>query len=367
MGRPKGTGSKREARPGVWEVRYAGKSRTIRGGPKDAEKALRDLIERNSGTQARPAATLDDLLREWLPQCGLARRTVEGYGNVLRLHLPADHRLRRTKVNQLLLRDFDQLYAELGRKGTGAQTIIKLHTALSSALTEAVRWNWISHNPAHRARLPKVPQSVGDAVPDDALEKILAVVDGRDLQCQVWIHLALATGQRPGEILALQWSRVDLERGVIRVQFGTEVDETLKETKTGKVRTVSIDGQLVALLRRWRAGQTERAFGAGVPLAADPYVLSNAADSSTPWKARAVGQRFARLCKTAGVSGVRPYDLRHTHATMLLEAGVHVNAVAERIGNDPAVTLRVYGHARADVDREAAELAAARVRRVRSS
>jgi integrase len=103
-----------------------------------------------------------------------------------------------------------------------------------------------------------------------------------------------------------------------------------------------------------------------VPIAIDPYVLSNDADSSGPWKARAAGKRFQRLCAAAGVTGVRLYDLRHAHATALLEAGVHVNVVAERLGNDPAVTLRVYGRARAGADRAAADATAATIRRLKA-
>jgi integrase len=110
----------------------------------------------------------------------------------------------------------------------------KLHTALSSALTEAVRWNWIVYNPAHRARLPEIPPSVGTAPPDEDLQRILDVrrqagpaVPGVDPPRD-------RDRNRPGEILALQWSRVDLKKATIKVAFGTDIDHTLKATKTNK-------------------------------------------------------------------------------------------------------------------------------------
>jgi integrase len=368
MARAYGSGSKRERRPGVWELRANGASKTFHGGAREAERELRTLIDRTGRAQVSADSTLGELLDAWLPDAVLAKRTRDSYANVLRLHLAADHRLRATRVHELQLRDFDRLYLELGRAGVGAQTVRKLHTALSSALTEAVRWNWIVHNPAHRARLPEIPPSVGTAPRDADLQSILAVVDTRrDLQCQVWINLALATGKRPGEVLALRWSRVDLRKASITVEFGTDIDHTLKATKTNKVRVVAIDADLVALLKRWRTAQLERSMAAGMSLAADPYVLSNDPDSSGPWKARAASKRFQRLCKAANVTGVRLYDLRHAHATALLEAGVHVNVVADRIGNDPAVTLRVYGHARAGADQAAAELAGSARRRLHGS
>jgi len=344
-------------RPDVWELRVNGVSRRFRGGSKGAEKALQDLIRSTCRNASGATATFGELVDRWTADLEhYAKRTRDSYRNVIRLHLP--ERFRKRRVAELRVSDFDTLYRELTRAGTGAQTIVKLHTALSAALTEAIRWNWIDHNPAHRARLPKVPKTVGVAPPLDALARIVAIASDpkrRDLQCRVWIRLAVATGNRPGEAFALRWSRVNLRTGTIRIDAATEADGTLKHTKTEHSRTIEIDPDTIAVLRKWKTAQKNRAFGAGVPLAKDPFVLSNAADSGRPWLPHTASTRFRRLAKAAGAVGVRQYDLRHAHASMLLDEGTPVNVVADRLGNDPAVTLRVYGHPRATAGRAASD------------
>jgi len=348
-----GSGSKRERRPGVWELRASGRSQTVRGSAKQAEVALARLVTAASKrTTVNTAATLGDLIDEWLLATTIETSTRTTYIGVL-THLPPAFRTR--KLSTLTIRNFDQLYAELTRQGRSPHQVRKLHTALSAALRDGVRWQWLDHHPAHGARIPPAPVREGAEPDETVLRALLTLAARTDVQTGVWIRLAVSTGARRGELLALRWSKVDLQRRTITISTSLEEDRTVKTTKTRKSRTIPLDDGTVTELRRWKAAQGERALAVGVPLAKDPWVLSNEADSSVPWRPDGATQRFRRLCARAGVVGVRLHDLRHAHASMLLRDGHDVVTVAGRLGNTPRTTLTTYAHVMAGADRAAAD------------
>ncbi len=348
-----GSGSKREVRPGVWELRVAGRSKTVRGGVKAAEQALAKFVTEAGNRPSYGGETLGELIDQWLPHAAVQSSTRATYTYAL-AHLPAT--MRSVKLSALTVRHFDRLYAQLAAAGIGVNTIRKLHTALSSALTEAIRWQWLAHNPARGARRPALPARNITTPSEAALTLLLATAAAEDLQAGVWLRLALACGARRGEVLALRWSNIDLKGGSVKIDESLEEDRTVKSTKTNNVRTVALDAATVAELKRWKTGQRERAIGAGGRLVRDPFVLSAAADSGTPWRPDGATQRFRRLCERADVTGVRLNDLRHAHASMLLRAGVDVVTVAHRLGHaSPTTTLRQYAHVLDGADRAAAE------------
>jgi integrase len=351
-----GSGSKREVRPGVWQLRVGGRSKTVRGTSKQAERALATFVAAHGSQDHDGSETLEQLIDAWLPVAAIEPSTRLTYDSALK-HLPA--RMRSAKVTALRLRQFDQMYANLAAAGVGANTVAKLHTALSSALTEAVRWRWIDHNPARGARRPKIPTRQINAPDPALLHRLLDRAVAEDLQLAVWLLFDLSSACRRGEQLALRWSKVDLERATVRIEASLRKDRTVKATKTNRERTIALDAATVVELRRWRTAQKERALAAGVKLVADPYVLSNVADSGTPWRPDGATQRFRRLCARTGVPGVRLNDLRHAHATMSLRAGVDPKTVADRLGNDPATMIRNYAHVMDGADRAAADTWAA--------
>ncbi len=346
-----GSGSKREVRPGVWQVRFAGRSKTVRGSAKEAERVLAQMVGAGRGS-AGAGATVAELITDWMAAARLERSTRATYLTALD-HLPA--RFAGLRVARLGLADFDRLYADLERAEVSVHQIHKLHTALSAALSEAVRWGWVSTHPARGARLPRLPDRKVQAPSTDVVARILAVA-ATDLQTMVWLRVAVTTGARRGEVLALRWADIDLRAATMTVRASLDEDRTMKTTKTGRVRVVQLDAYTVTLLRQWKAAQAERALACGLGLAARPWVLSNAPDSGEPWRPDGATQRFRRLCARAGVQGVRLHDLRHAMASQLLERGVSPVTVAGRLGHaSTTTTLRVYSHVVAGADKAAAE------------
>jgi integrase len=130
-----------------------------------------------------------------------------------------------------------------------------------------------------------------------------------------------------------------------------------KDTKTHASRRVSLDGTTIDALRAHRERASERATICGIKLPAGAFVFSPEVDGSVSWHPDSASRSFTRLCRRAGIKGVRLHDLRHYVATRLLSSGVDVRTVAGRLGHrNAATTLNVYSHFLVEADREAADV-----------
>lgn len=348
-----GSGSKREVRPGVWQLRVGGASSTFRGTGKQAEAELGRLIVANAGVRSPvKVPTLRQLLDTWLAGARLEQSTRATYGHVL-AHLP--DKVAKLPIDRLTLRTFDELYAELERQGVGAATVRKLHTILSAALSKAMRWQMIAAHPARGAQLPRVVAKPRRMLSAEQLAAVLAEAQ-RSLDGEAFVRLAIATGGRRGELIALRWDDVDLDAGTITISRALRTDGTAKGTKTDTVRTLPIDAGTVDVLRRWRKAQLERALHVGTGVVTNGFVLSHAPDCSQPWAPLSTSRRWVRLAERAGVTGVNLHALRHTHVSMLIRAGVDVATVSARAGHSrPTTTLDMYTHV-IDDGRHAADI-----------
>ena len=172
--------------------------------------------------------------------------------------------------------------------------------------------------------------------------------------------LAALTGMRRGELCALRWTNVDLERRELEVSRSVVVVPgglAEKGTKTDRSRRVALDEVGVALLILHKAKVDDWGRQAEVVVPDDAYVFSPLVDGSTPFRPDNVTGFFIRVRDSLELSNVRLHDLRHFTATQLIGAGVDVRTVAGRLGHsDPSLTLRVYSHAIEERDRAAADI-----------
>ena len=159
------------------------------------------------------------------------------------------------------------------------------------------------------------------------------------------ILLALATGARRGEICALRWRNVELDRGLIRVVESVKRIRggTIRgSTKGGHARTVTLPRSTIDELREWRREQAEQLLRLGVRQSGDIVVCTQ--PDGKPIGVNILTNAFARIAKRLGLA-VHFHSLRHTHATALLMAGVHPKVAQERLGHASiAITLDVYSH-----------------------
>lgn len=371
---------------GLRQQRY----KTVRGSKSAAEKELRRLLaEVDAGTHVGPTrVTVSRWVEQWLQTLEsrqtVSARTLEGYAAWLRVHvLPT---LGEIEIQKLTAAHIDGLYTRLLKSGSRSsaarasgeaiglspQTVLHIHRAVFTCLKAATRKRLLARNPAEDVEAPRARRARngggGEGDPMKALDKdqcatLLDAFRGKPL----WpiVVLGLGTGLRRGEMLALRWSSIDLDkktltvsRSVERTSAGIRVKAEAKNESSR--RTIGIDDELVELLRAHRRGQKELALRLGVPYPPDsllfPMVVARHkgrqparlvardVDFNRPSSPDAVSKEFTRVARTLGFQGFTLHCLRHTHATQLLEV-LPVHPVSQRLGHSsPVVTSAIYSH-----------------------
>jgi integrase len=295
-----------------------------------------------------------EYLHQWLHHArGRVRpKTYEGYEGVIRLY--ASPALGEIPLHHLHPLHLQSLYGTLTERGLSGGTVLNLHLVLTQALSQAVRWGLLPANPAAGAQPPR-PRRPEQKVVDPALAgRILAAAAGTSLELPC--AMALATGMRRGEILALRWADLDEGFAVAHVRRSLQVSgEGLDfvEPKTRRSRrAVALPSYLRPHLERQRSSQAERR--ATRPGWADLDLVVDSGDGS-PLHPDTLSSGWYRFLQRSGLPHVRFHDLRHAHATLLLLAGIHPKVVSERLGHASiGITLDIYSHVLPSMQSEAA-------------
>lgn len=239
-------------------------------------------------------------------------------------------------------------FAAMSEGGLAPRTIMQARAVLGRALREAEIAGIVARNAARLTRPPHAPHAELRTLTTEQARALLEAAAGDRLGALYAV--ALASGARQGELLALRWSGVDWDRGAIRIQRTlqrTPGAPAFSEPKTpSSRRTIPLGRSTMDALRRHRVAQAEERPGNGLGKASEDALVF-ATPIGTPIDA---GNLFRRthypLLERAGLPALRFHDLRHSAATLLLEAGVHPRAVAERLGHaSPSMVMNVYGHA----------------------
>ena len=363
-------GSIRRRGVGTWELAYeVGRDpttqkrlrRTIsfKGNKKDAEKVLTEAIsQRDRGIDIVPdKITLAEYLVRWLKDyvdATVAPSTSERYRAAISGHI-SPH-IGAVRLARLRPAHVQQLHAACSAEGLSAQTITHHHRILREALKHAVQWQLLAQNPAD-AIVPPRPARTEMAVLDgagvDALQRALV---GQPLE--VLIYLALHTGARSGELLGTRWSDVDLDIGRLSI-VRTAQRLTGKGVIFGPVkshrskRAISLSPQAVARLKEHRAQQVRHRLATGPAYQDQDLVFAQSLGQ--PYSPGQISKKFGLLLQRADLPKLRFHDLRHTAATLLLQAGVHPKVVSERLGHATvSLTLDRYSHVLPTVQEDAA-------------
>jgi integrase len=244
-----------------------------------------------------------------------------------------------------------------GQGGLHARTIGHAHRILSKALDEGVKHGLLLKNVCTVERAPKVNAEEMVILTAEQIAELPAQLDGHALAAPALV--ALFTGMRRGELLALRWKNVDLDGKVIRVR------ESLEETKAGGlrfkgpkskagVRDITLPAVVVETLHAHRKTLLERRLLLGQGKLTGEDLVFPAWDGS-PQSPNAFGAGWSKLTAQLGVE-VSFHGLRHTHASQLIDAGVDVVTISKRLGHSsPAITLQVYAHLFHKDDRKAAD------------
>lgn len=334
---------------------------------REAELALAEIVRSlDSNTYISPQRlTLAEFVRdEWLPTIGtqVKESTWDSYRRNLDNHvLPA---IGATPLQQVSTGHLNSLYRSLlgqGRRnrpggGLSAKTVRNIHGTVSKVLTDAADRGLVSRNIATTARPPRPRKTAAKQIQFWTPEELSTFLEfvREDGLYALW-HLAAMTGMRRGELLGLRWSDVDLDAKRISArQALVSVAYELHVTtpKSHDARVIDLDPGTVGVLRRHQDAQREKRPGDG---GRDSTMLFGKADGSTIHP-DVISQMFEKAVKRSGVRRIRLHDLRHTHATIGLRAGVPVKVMSERLGHaTPAFTLQQYAHVIPGMQAEAAE------------
>lgn len=322
-----------------------------------ARAALDELLGNvRAGTHVEAArTTLGAYLRLWLD--GLASRghratTIDGYRRKVRYVL--DDPIAEVPLQSVTAADLDRLYGKLAtsgrRDGTalGLRTVRHIHTIVGKALADAERQDLIARNPARRATPPSATAARSPEAATWTPSQLRVFLDSTaEHHHGALFRVAAMTGMRRGELCGLRWSDIDLDAG--RLVVLRTITVVNREVVEGDVKTprsrrgVDLDAATVAVLRAHRARQLEQRLLMGVGYTDRDLVFASV--TGEPLNPDSIGRAFTREVERMDLPRIRFHDLRHTHATHLLAAGVNMKLVSERLGHATVgFTLDVYGH-----------------------
>ena len=307
------------------------------------------------------------LEKEWLPAIAATVRptTYRSYEQHVTAHI-VPH-IGTVKLQQLSGAQVNALYATLakvgkrdGKTGLAPRTVHHVHTCLHKALKDAVRWGYLMRNPLEAADPPKTGGNGGNEMKAwnaEQLSAFLASVRAERL-FPLWRLLAM-TGMRRGEACGLRWDDLDLEHGRLAVRRALIPHEDaliVSEPKTARGRRViALDAETVEALKQQAARQLAEQEPWGDAWTDSSYVFTK--EDGEPLHPQTVSRSFERALGEAKLPRIRLHDLRHTHATLALAAGIHPKVVSERLGHATvSITLDTYSHAIPAMQEEAAAL-----------
>lgn len=361
-----------EKSKGVWLVRIQsnlsnGKrkssSKQIRGTKKDAEKLLTAwLRDMDKGVFIEPSRqTLNEHLDSFLEiiKPRVAEQTFNSYEMMLRVHIrPVVGEMKLPDVKILTVQ---KVYAKMQEKGLSARTVRYAHSVFSMALNKAVELGYIVSNPCKFAELPRQNKTETKAFSPEQAKKFLEC--SKDNKHGLIFEIALSSGMRPEEYLALTWKDISFEKGTATVQRALVWRKgggfMFCEPKTAKSRrTVPLPKSILPKLKEHRRKQLEHRLKLGALYGKHDLVF--ATESGKPHNHRNLALRyFNKILEQAGLKdeGFVLYSLRHSCATLLLSAKENPKIVAERLGHTSVkMTLDTYSHVLPDMQESATDI-----------
>lgn len=332
---------------------------SIKGTKKDAEKRLAEILHQlDNGTYMKPEKiTLAEYLERWLSDYAkpnLSPRGFERYESIVRSHLiPTIGNLPLTELKPEHLQNH---YSTLQKSGLSALTVRYDHTVIHKALQTAIKWRLLNRNAADGVDIPRSDRNEMQVWDDFEVRHFLNAI--KDSQYCPLFHTALYTGMRRNELLGLRWedvdfifSQVSVCRSLHQLRDGSYVFTKPKSTRSK--RTIKLSPDSIQLLDEHRKNQRSIRNATGKEITDSDPVFSTI--EGKPLRPNTVSRAWTTLAAKAGVKIIRFHDARHTHASLMLKAGIHPKIVQERLGHASVqITLDTYSHVAPGIQEAAA-------------
>ena len=323
---------------------------SVKGTKKEAERKLSDILHQlDTGTFMKPGkTTVADFLERWLKdyQPNLSPRGFERYGSIIRGHLLPG--LGSIPLTQLRPEHLQRYYTGKLDDGLSAGSVRYHHAVLHVALKTALKWGLLPRNPADAVTPGKVHTREMQTWDESDVPRFLELQAVRDTPYYELFYLALFTGMRRSELLALRWCDMDLllcqvyvNRGLHQLKDGSYIFTEPKSAKSR--RTIALPPSAAVVLREYKGKQEVTKAMLGVSLRDDDLVFSGL--DGMPLRPNTVTRAWKTLAARAGLKAIRLHDARHTHASIMLKQGIHPKIVQERLGHSSIqITLDTYSH-----------------------
>jgi integrase len=311
------------------------------------------MLEGKGNSDAR--MFLNDYLDAWLAgQLEIGPRTLSDYTGLLAAYVKPTIGILR--LSDIRAADVRKLYKGLLDKGLSARTVRYVHTVLSKALKEA---ECLDANPCSKVKLPKLRPSKPQFLTAEQVNQFLKAAQNDRLYALFVV--AVHSGMRPSELLALRWQDVNIDTGLVAIQRGLTWNRKGGGYQVGNLKTISSQRCIVLppsalqALAKHRIAQHQERLALGSDYKNHDLVFSTTI--GTPLQPRNVIARHLKpILANAALPSIRWYDLRHTTASLLLHSGTNPKIVAEKLGHSSVnLTLNVYSHTIPSMQHDAAQ------------
>ena len=299
--------------------------------------------------------TVAEYMNSWLDnKQDLNTVTRELYESYLRIHIIPD--LGHHPIDKLCSMDIQNFISLLRSKGLAENTVKRIFSVINTALNQAFRMELVRRNVASVVSKPKGERRELKVWDLETINRFLeATQDGS--RYSIAMYLALMTGMRQGELLGLRWADIDFDNKSIHVQQslardGKTINHTLKSKKS--IRSVAISTETVARLKEQRKLIVMEMVKEGEDYQKNDLVICSS--KGTPASTRSIMKVWNKFIERLELPRITFHDLRHTHASLLLQQGVHPKIVSERLGHSSVViTLDTYSHLLPNLQADAAD------------
>ena len=287
---------------------------------------------------------------------GIKSTTICNYKRLLSRIIDVNNNgIGHLKLQDIRPDHLNRLYATLSQDGQNKKTggrlspnnILEHHRFISVVFSQAVKEQILQYNTAQRATPPKAKKHEAESLEIEDIQAIITAVKNKPLKWRVLTHLLIATGARRGEILGLKWKSVDFEHNQLylcnNLVYTPEKGVYSTTLKTNENRYVSVPPYVMCLLKQWKQAQAKIAYALGDEWEYTDYVFTG--ERGQPMFPNNTTYFFNHLEKEYNLPHIHPHKFRHSQASILINQGVDIVTVSNRLGHaKTSTTSDIYAH-----------------------
>ena len=329
---------------GKWKHRW----KTTDGSRKADTLKTAMLREVDKGYQQPTKETVATFMQSWIDgyKANITARSYDRYSGIVKNHIIPS--IGKIPLALLSPQNIQKMYSDKLESGLAPRSVRYVHIVLHRALQTALKWHKITVNPADSVDIPKAQHTEMQIWNESEIIQFLEAARSTPYHCL--FYLAIFSGARRGELLALRWQDADLKTGQLSISRSVQCvngEYIFSQPKTEKSRrTIALPQSAVLLLKQLReVAEHTRARIDPKSKVEDAELIFTHTTDGVPLRPNTVSRAWEYTAKKAGVKIIRFHDARHSHASLMLKQGVPLKVLSERLGHSSiSVTADVYAH-----------------------